>query len=228
MRQNQSLAVNGVVLSVTAKRTLNSIIVSLGVIANWQTKTVFSWLYVRSVTELCTIEDYSKENSRQRHKEPTWKTTNAQERNFERDMEGVLTKDIYFVVDGEVRPKERPRFTSSGRIFTPKKTQDYERKVKACYMSEYPYGVAFPECPIEMVLNIYVEVPKSYSKKKRDHMICFEYPTKRPDADNQLKAIADALNGVAYTDDKQIVSVTLNKFWSEESKAEITIRELRK
>lgn len=139
---------------------------------------------------------------------------------------GDSTNEIYFVIPGEVRPKERPRFTRSGRIFTPKKTVDYENKVKACYMTEYPFGMAFPEGALEMVLNIYVGVPKSYSKKKKDRMICFEYPTKRPDADNQLKAVADALNGVVYTDDSQIVMVTVNKLWSEEPKAEVTIRRL--
>lgn len=141
-------------------------------------------------------------------------------------MVSILTKDIYFIVPGEVRPKERPRFTRSGRVFTPKKTQEYERKVKAAYMSECPSGMAFPDCSVEMVLNIYMQVPKSYSKKKRDHMICFEFPTKKPDIDNQIKAVADALNGVAYTDDSQIVSITVNKFWSEESRAEITLREV--
>lgn len=141
-------------------------------------------------------------------------------------MENITTKDIYFIVPGEVRPKERPRFTRSGRIFTPKKTLDYENKVKAAYMSEYPYGMAFPEEAVEMVINIYIQVPASYPKKRKDHMVCFERPTKKPDADNQMKAIADALNGTAYSDDKQIVSVTVNKYWSYEPKAEITIREV--
>ena len=153
---------------------------------------------------------------------------NIAERSFWRGMESITTKDIYFVVPGTVRPKERPRFTKSGRIFTPSKTLNYEKQVKASYESEYPCGMAFPDEPIEMVINIYVAVPKSYSKKRKDHMICFEFPARRPDVDNQLKSIADALNGTAYTDDSQIVSVTVHKFWSEESKAEITIREVRR
>lgn len=139
-------------------------------------------------------------------------------------MESVSTNDIYFIVDGAVQPKERPRFTSSGRIFTPRRTLEYEQRVKASYMTEYPYGVAFPEEAVEMVINIYVQVPQSYSKKRQDSMIMNEFPTRRPDLDNQIKAIADALNGVAYTDDKQVVSIKVNKIWSESNKAEITIR----
>lgn len=229
MRQNQSLAVNGVVLSVTAKRTLNSIIVSSGVIANWQTKTVFSWLYVQSVTELCTIEDCSKENSRQRHKEPTWKTTNAQERNFERDMEGVLTNDIYFVVEGEPIPWRRPRFNGKTKvIFEDSKVKDFKARVQTAYYDEIQYQpMRFEKDePIEMVVNFYLQTPKSVSKKTLFNLITKLRPTKRPDGDNLYKGVADALNGIAYPDDSQIVSGTFRKFWSEQPKTEITIRKI--
>lgn len=136
-------------------------------------------------------------------------------------MADVLIK---FTVPGEVRPKDRPRFTRTGRIFTPQRTLDYENKVKSCYISKYPYGVAFPEEAVEMSLNIYVQVPKSFSQKKKQKMIESEYPTKKPDTDNMLKAVSDALNGVAYTDDKQVVSVKVNKYWSEEPRAEVELR----
>ena len=135
--------------------------------------------------------------------------------------------DVYFIVPGDVIPKQRPRF-SHGHAYTPKKTLDYEKKVKEEYLKEYPTGIAFENKPLEMLLNVYMAVPKSFSKKKRDHMICFEYPTKRPDSDNLIKSVADALNGVCYTDDSQIVTVQVNKIWSETSKAEILIRELKR
>ena len=84
--------------------------------------------------------------------------------------------------------------------------------------------MAFPEEAVEMSLDIYVQVPKSYSQKKKQKMIESEYPTKKPDTDNMLKAVSDALNGVAYTDDKQVVSVKVNKYWSEEPRAEVELR----
>lgn len=135
--------------------------------------------------------------------------------------------DVYFIVPGDVIPKQRPRF-SHGHAYTPKKTLDYEKKVKEAYLKEYPAGIAFKDESLEMLLNVYMAVPKSVSKKKRDHMICFEYPTKRPDSDNLIKSVADALNGVCYTDDAQIVTVQVNKIWSETSKAEILIRVLKR
>ena len=135
--------------------------------------------------------------------------------------------EIYFTVPGDVIPKQRPRF-SHGHAYTPKKTMDYERKVKDCYLMEYPTGLAFKDEPIELILNVYFQIPKSVSKKKREDLLVYHYPTKRPDADNFLKSVADALNGVCYTDDCQIVTVTVNKIWSEKSAAEITIREAKR
>lgn len=141
----------------------------------------------------------------------------------------MTDKSIYFIIDGPVIPKGRPRFTRAGRAYTPKKTHDYEAKVKRAYLEEYPAGMAFESEPIEIVLNVYMEIPKSVSKKKRDHMLLHEYPTQhKGDADNFLKSIADALNGVAYTDDCQICVAVVNKMWSETSKAEVTLRGLSK
>jgi len=43
-------------------------------------------------------------------------------------------------------------------------------------------------------------------------------PTTRPDLDNIAKIIMDALAGVAYEDDKQITSCSINKLYSDEPK----------
>lgn len=138
-----------------------------------------------------------------------------------------MTEDIYFIVPGPIVPKQRPRFTRSGHAYTPKKTHDYEKLVKSAYLEEYPAGMAFKDEPLEIILNVYMAIPKSVSKKKREQMLLYEYPTThRGDADNFLKSIADSLNGTAYTDDCQIVRAVVNKLWSEEAKAEITIREV--
>ena len=40
-------------------------------------------------------------------------------------------------------------------------------------------------------------------------------PTLKPDTDNIAKIICDGLNGIAYKDDKQIVSLTVLKVWTD-------------
>lgn len=137
-------------------------------------------------------------------------------------------KEVYFIVEGRVQPKQRPRVyrnPKTGQVHgvTPRKTIEYENKVKASYIDAE--GIKF-EGAVEMVVNIYTEIPKSVSKKKRAEMLLNERPiTKTGDIDNLFKAISDALNGLAYDDDSQIVDGYIHKYYSEQAKAEITIRE---
>ena len=48
-------------------------------------------------------------------------------------------------------------------------------------------------------------------------------PTKKPDCDNCIKSITDALNGIAYIDDSQIVSIECEKWYSDRPRAEVMI-----
>jgi len=70
-------------------------------------------------------------------------------------------------------------------------------------------------------------MPKSDSKKKRAAKLAGEIrPTKKPDIDNCIKAIADSLNTIAYKDDTQIVKVVAEKRYSEKPRVEITIADI--
>lgn len=140
----------------------------------------------------------------------------------------MMNKEVYFIVPGKVRPKQRPRVTRNGHAFTPKETVQYEEKVKLCYLAEHPPLMLAGA--LEMVVNVYLQIPKSIPKKRREQMLLgYERPIARNgDVDNYLKSIADGLNGVAYFDDCQIVEATINKWYSEEPKAEVVIREVRK
>ena len=141
-----------------------------------------------------------------------------------------MSESVYFIVEGEVQGKARPRFSRMGgyvKTYTPKRTADYEKRIKDSYLAEVPFQpmIWCDKQPLEIVVNAYFEIPKSASKKAKERMLLKEYPTKKPDADNILKVVADALNGVAYGDDAQITIATVNKIWSESPKLEITIRE---
>lgn len=128
-------------------------------------------------------------------------------------------------IPGEPVSKGRPRMTKRGHTYTPKRTVDYERMVQTLFHAEY--GSPKLEGPILLQLDLYFGIPKSRSKAARKRMQQgMERPCKRPDLDNCLKAIADALNGVAYKDDSQIVAAVIQKFWAEEPRAVVTIEEL--
>lgn len=137
---------------------------------------------------------------------------------------------IYLTVDGEPTGKGRPRFSNRGgfpRAYTPKKTKVYEDLIKDEYKACYPRFVFAPNRPLLLIVNAFMPIPKSTTKKSRNSMIQGEArPIKKPDADNILKSVADALNGVAYEDDKQVVSMTINKYYSENPRTEIIIEEI--
>ena len=50
--------------------------------------------------------------------------------------------------------------------------------------------------------------------------------TKKPDVDNIIKVVLDALNKVAYQDDTQVVEVIAIKRWSNESRLKVIIEEI--
>ena len=128
-------------------------------------------------------------------------------------------------VFGEIVGKGRPRFSTRNgypQAYTPKKTADYEKLIKIAYLEKYQ-PMIFEDDALQMRIDAYFKVPESASKKKKEKLINEEYPTKKPDIDNILKSIADALNGLAYKDDSQIVRVIVNKHWDNENKVEIAI-----
>jgi Holliday junction resolvase RusA-like endonuclease len=114
-------------------------------------------------------------------------------------------------IPGKPMGKQRPRL-GAGHTFNPQKTVNYETLVKELYvMNKLPKL----EGPIKMEITALYEIPKSKSKKQQEEMRQDKVrPTVKPDMDNIIKIIADALNGIAYDDDKQIVQVTCSKWYS--------------
>lgn len=132
-----------------------------------------------------------------------------------------------FTVPGEPVGKGRPRFNRySGKAFTPEKTVNYENLVRLEYQMQVKEE-PFPEkVMLRLLIKAYFGIPKSASKKARSQMISLEQrPVKKPDMDNIIKAVADALNHIAYYDDSQIVSTTIEKYYAEQPRIEVTIEE---
>lgn len=129
-----------------------------------------------------------------------------------------------FVVLGEPFGKQRPRYTKFGRAYTPKETVNYESLVKVAYMDQIGMDAIISEGNVYVEINAYFKIPKNTSKKKTESMIKgYIRPTKKPDVDNIAKIILDALNGVAYSDDTQVVEIIVTKSYSETPRVEITI-----
>lgn len=133
-----------------------------------------------------------------------------------------------FIVEGDPQGKARPRFSRiSGRVYTPAKTARYEREIKNAFLSTG--GTLIPDGHyVSITVDAYFKIPKSYIKGKR--WACeanINRPDKKPDMDNILKVVMDALNKVAYKDDKQVIEVRCRKWYSRSSGfLKISVREL--
>ena len=137
--------------------------------------------------------------------------------------------EIHIVVPGEPVGKGRPRaFQTRGarrtiKMHTPEKTRAYEDAValagKLAMQGREPLGG-----PVAMRLDIFMPIPASWSKAKREAaLLSSVMPISKPDASNVLKAVEDALNGIAYIDDSQIIDVWVRKRYSHEARIELTV-----
>ena len=140
-----------------------------------------------------------------------------------------MIKTRYFKVPGEPHPKGRPRASLRNGvpvIYTPKSTSEYEEYVRGCYQNQVFSEMIPAGIPLCMTVMCKLKIPESTTKKTKDMMLKgFIKPTKRPDIDNILKAVMDALNGVAYHDDAQIQVSTIGKHYGDDPCLEVWISE---
>ena len=129
----------------------------------------------------------------------------------------------YFEVIGPPQGKARARTFYNPKLgrsqsVTPEKTVLYENLVKQSFLEAKENETYFEKEPVSVRILALFPIPKSTTKKNRRRIAAGELrPTKKPDADNIAKVICDALNGVAYGDDTQVVELTVGKRYTEEA-----------
>lgn len=140
-----------------------------------------------------------------------------------------MASHIKLIINKTPQPQSRPRFTARGRYvhaYENKKITMYKHMVAATYQS-YFGSVKPTEKAIAVDVVFYRPVQKSISKIERQRRLTGKsLPAIKPDIDNYVKAILDALNGVAFRDDKQIISLNAKKLYSDKPRTEIEIKEI--
>lgn len=115
---------------------------------------------------------------------------------------------ITLLFDLEPVPKGRPRLSRSGIAYTPAKTRAFEKSVRI--LAERLYKNQFPMVgPLRVLISFELSRPKSVKEKSRP------FPCVKPDLDNQVKGVLDALNGVIWEDDAQICDLHAIKNYRE-------------
>ena len=131
-----------------------------------------------------------------------------------------------FEIPSKIIGKGRPRLNShTGKVYTPTRTKDYEELVEQYFLLKYPRYKTL-DGRIKMDIVAYFEVPKSTSKLVKTQMMENKIsPNKKPDIDNIVKIILDAMNNIAFKDDTQITKISVEKKYSEIEKVFVRIEE---
>ena len=124
---------------------------------------------------------------------------------------------IQLVFDIAPLPKERPRFSTRGgqvRTYTPSKTVAFEsfiaRSAKAQLLKLKPITGLISA-------SLFFE----FKRPKRTKLL-----TPKKDIDNLCKSVLDALNGVLFVDDTQVVDLLANKKWSDRDRITLVVNEV--
>jgi len=139
-----------------------------------------------------------------------------------------MTFAMTFTLEGTPTGKGRPKFARRGKFvstYTPLKTKNYEDRIRE--VAREAMGSSEPlDTPISACFYITMPVPASYSKKaKTACLLGVTRPTKKPDVDNIIKAFLDAMNGIVYLDDCQVVDLHAKKIYGTVGMVQVYIKE---
>ncbi|MBB6446488.1 RusA family crossover junction endodeoxyribonuclease [Bacillus benzoevorans] len=136
---------------------------------------------------------------------------------------------IKFTVYGTPVAQGRPRATTVNgnvRMYDPAKSRDFKKYVRLVASEHRPPSLL--DGPLAMKVNIYKPSLKSFSKKKTMAAEKGELrPVTKPDVDNYVKGIKDALKSVIWKDDSQVVDLHISKWYSETPRIEVSIKEIQ-
>ena len=139
-----------------------------------------------------------------------------------------MTFMVTFKVDANPVGKQRARYVKRGNFvqtYTPDKTRNYESLIKEAAIQAMGSSECL-ETPVNLYLYIRAPIPKSLPKKRLEACLNgLEKPIKKPDASNVLKSVEDAMNGVVYKDDSQIVNIHVTKVYASVSGIDVCVKE---
>ena len=135
------------------------------------------------------------------------------------------------IIPGEPVAQGRPRFCRVGgfvRAYDPDKSRRYKELVRLVALRQWQ-GLTPLEGPLALSLLVYRAIPKGFAKKQAQAAAAGELrPITRPDLDNYLKGLKDALKGLAWHDDSQVVAYAppFGKFYAQNPRVELTVWQL--
>ena len=130
---------------------------------------------------------------------------------------------LMFVIPGPPVSKLRHRHGKHGS-YTPAKTKTFEQVV-GFVARQAMGGRELFDGPLVLDVLFKLQIPKSWSNKRKQLALDgLVMPTGKPDLDNLVKAIKDALNNIVYHDDAAIVNLFAGKRYAANPSTLVTVR----
>jgi Holliday junction resolvase RusA-like endonuclease len=120
----------------------------------------------------------------------------------------MSNEHIVFEVYGNPIPQARPRVVKRGaniHTYNPEECESWKDSIRLQALAHKPAELL--DCPLSVKAVFRLQPPKS--KRKKDI-----YASKKPDIDNLIKGLFDALEGIIYTCDSRIVELETRKQYS--------------
>ena len=130
---------------------------------------------------------------------------------------------MIFRVQGEPVPQPRPRVSTRGgfaRAYVPKEHAIHAYREAIAFAAKTYVGKP-SESPMKAECRFVFVRPKSHKTKSGLAKGAPLYP--KCDCDNLAKGVLDALNGVAFVDDSQVVELHVTKAYGEISYTEVIL-----
>ena len=121
-----------------------------------------------------------------------------------------------FVLKGKWGAKDRAILTSDNSKLKPYRGEVTREAMLALGMAGIEHPLAGKHIPVSMVFDFYLQKPASTPKKRG-------YPSVKPDVDKICRSTIDALTGLLYADDAQIVELSARKHYGTPERAEVTV-----
>lgn len=141
-------------------------------------------------------------------------------------------KRIEFAIETIPKAQGRPKFARIGkgvRTYDPAASRDYKADIKYQMLGKLAMmNFQIIEGPVTLSVEFYMPRPKSHYNKKGIKDLAPVWHSNKPDLDNMLKAVKDAITstGRIWKDDSQVCSEHANKMYAEMPGIVITIQEL--
>ena len=135
---------------------------------------------------------------------------------------------IFFTVPGQPHGKGRPRAARRGgfiTLYTDEKTRNYESLVGE-HARAAMNGFAILATPVAVSINAFYEIPKSWSKKKKQQAMLGEIVPGKSDIDNIAKSVLDGAQSIVMTNDRNVCRLTIRKSFSYEPRVEVFVYEV--